>query len=331
MMTHVFPEEQRGMAMGLYGLIGMTFLSLGPLAGGFFSEFLSWRWIFWINPPIVAMIALVVLVAWRDPPRAEPTAKFDIPGLITLVAGLGMLVTAIMQGPDWGWSHLAVWLLLGGGVFVLAIFVVIEWRTPQPLIDVSLFRNGAFTTFNLTIFVAQFSKIAVFVFLALYLQNVLGFGALTAGFALLASTVPTLMTVFPTGKYLDRVGARVLVVSGAAAAAIATFWMGIAVTWNSYLFLLPALIVWAVCQSVLFAPSLRGVMNTVPADKRGQAGGISMTAQLLGGTIGLTICGTLFATTSVYWPIYLLVGCLFIGLFILSWATIKPHRQTGVS
>ena len=128
---------------------------------------------------------------------------------------------------------------------------------------------------------------------------------------------------------LDRVGSRVLMIGGAAAAAIAMLWLGVAVTRNNYLLLLPALTVWAVCQSLLFAPSLRDVMNTVPLDKRGEAGGISMTAQLLGGTVGMTICGALFATTSLYWPIYLLTGCLFFGLFLLSWATIKPHRQTG--
>ena len=137
----------------------------------FFSEFISWRWIFWINPPIVAVIALAVLAAWRDPPRAGPAVNFDVPGLIALVAGLGMFVSAIMQGPDWGWSNPAVWLLLAAGAAVLIVFVVIEWRTRQPLIDVALFRNGAFTTFNLAIFVAQFSKIAVFVFVALYFRT----------------------------------------------------------------------------------------------------------------------------------------------------------------
>ncbi|MEM7046016.1 MAG: MFS transporter, partial [Pseudomonadota bacterium] len=90
-ISHAFPPEQRGMAIGVYGAIGTFFLSMGPFAGGFFSEYLSWRWIFWINPPIVIVIALVMLAMWRDPPR-EQAVRIDVPGLLALVAGLGMIV-----------------------------------------------------------------------------------------------------------------------------------------------------------------------------------------------------------------------------------------------
>ena len=328
-ITHAFPPEQRGVAIGIYGAIGTFFLSLGPVAGGLFSELLSWRWIFWVNPPIVVAIALTVMAVWQDPPREGAPVKLDTSGTVSLVAGLGLVVFAIMQGPDWGWQHVAIWATLAAGLVVLIVFVAIERRMPQPLIDVTLFKNGAFTAFNLAIFIAQFSKIAVFVFIALYLQNVLGFGALIAGAALLASTVPTLMTSLPTGKILDRVGARVLVLGGAAASAIAMLGLTLGVIWNSYALLLPALIIWGACMSAVFVPSLREVMNTVPPDKRGEAGGVSMTAQLLGGTIGMTACSTLLAVTSVYWPIYLLTGCLFLAVLALGWFTIAPYRRAA--
>jgi len=329
MMTHAFPEEQRGMAMGIYGSIGTALLSLGPLAGGFFSEFLTWRWIFWINPPIVVLVALVVLAAWRDPPREQPPVKLDILGLTALIAGLGLAVFALMQGPDWGWSHAGIWLILAAGIVVLIGFVLIELRVPEPLIDVVLFRNGAFTTFNLAIFAAQFSKIAVFVFVAIYLQNVLGYGPLLAGGVILVATVPTLLTAYPTGVILDRVGSRVLVVGASAAGVIAMVLVTLATIRDSDLLLLPALVVWGGCISLWFVPSLRDVMNTVPPDKRGEAGGISMTAQLLGGTVGMTICSLLFATTSAYWPIYALTAGLLVILFLLGRATIAPLRQSG--
>jgi EmrB/QacA subfamily drug resistance transporter len=327
MMTHAFPEEQRGIAMGIYGTIGTVLLSLGPLAGGFFSEYLTWRWIFWINPPIIVLVGLVVLAAWRDPPREQPRVKLDLPGLIALIVGLGLAVFAVMQGPDWGWSHAGIWLILAAGIVVLIAFVVIELRAPQPLIDVVLFRNGAFTTFNLAVFAAQFSKIAVFVFVALYLQNVLGYGPLLAGAVILAATIPTVLTAYPTGLFLDRVGTRVLVVGASAAGVIAMLAIALAAILESDLLLVPALIVWGVCISLWFVPSLRDVMNTVPPDKRGEAGGISMTSQLLGGTVGMTICGALLATTSAYWPIYALTALLFVVLFVLGRATIAPLRK----
>lgn len=328
-ISHAFPPAQLGMAMGIYGAIGTFFLALGPFAGGFVSEFLSWRWIFWINPPIVVVIGLVVLSVWCDPPR-EPAGQLDFGGLVTLVAGLGMVVFAIMQGPDWGWSHLAVWLVLVAGVAMMVLFVVLELRTSRPLIDVALFRTGAFTSFNLVIFLAQFSKIAVFIFAAAYLQSALGYSAMIAGIALLAGTVPPLMTAFPTGMVLDRLGARRLLLGGLTASVVAMVWMTLAVTRDSYVLLLPALIVWGGSVSVLFIPSLRDVMNAVPPGKRGQAGGISMTAQLLGGTVGMTVCGTVFAITGVYWPIFLLCGCLFLIVLVLCWATLPAfqHAET---
>lgn len=329
MMTHAFPKEQRGIAMGIYGSIGTTLLSLGPLAGGFFSEFLSWRWIFWINPPIVFVVAWVVLAAWRDPPRDQAPVRFDTPGLLALVLGLGLAVFAIMQGPDWGWSYWGVWLLLAAGIAVLIAFVAIEMRAPQPLIDVVLFRNGAFTTFNIAVLSAQFSKVAVFVFAAIYFQNVLGFSPLVAGLGILAATIPTVLTAYPTGLILDRVGARVLIIGASAAGTLAMLAIVVAIVWRIDLLLWPALIVWGVCISFWFVPSLRDAMNTVQPDKRGEAGGITMTAQLLGGTAGMAICSAALVTTSVYWPIYLLTACLFVGLLVLSWIHIAPLRQSG--
>lgn len=327
-LTHAFPVEQRGIAMGIYGSIGTLLLSLGPLAGGFFSEYLSWRWIFWINPPIVFVVALLVLAAWRDPPRDQSSILFDTPGLVAIVFGLTLFVFAIMQGPDWGWSNYTVWILLVAGIAVLVAFVVIETRRPQPLIDVELFRNGAFTTFNLAIFSAQFSKVSVFVFIALYFQNVLGFSPLVAGAGILVAIIPTFLTAYPTGLILDRIGARVLLIGASVAGTLAMAAIAVSIIWRIDLLLWPALIVWGVCISFWFVPSLRDAMNTVPADKRGEAGGITMTAQLLGGTIGMTVSGAALATTSLYWPIYALTACLLAGLLLLSWIYVEPLRQS---
>lgn len=327
MMTHAFPIEQRGIAMGIYGSIGTLLLSLGPLAGGFFSEYLSWRWIFWINPPIVFVVALVVLAAWRDPPSDQPSIRFDTPALIALVFGLGLAVYAVMQGPDWGWSNLGIWLILAAGLAALGGFVVIETRVTQPLIDVVLFRNGAFTTFNLAVFAAQFSKIAVFVFVALYFQDVLGYSPLMAGLGILVATIPTVMSSYPTGLIVDRVGSRVLLVGASAAGMLAMLAIAVAMIWRIDGLVWPALIVWGVCISFWFVPSLRDAMSAVPPDKRGEAGGITMTAQLLGGTVGMAICSAALSTTSLYWPIFVLSACLMAGLLILSWIYVAPLQR----
>jgi MFS family permease len=128
MITAVFEPSQRGMALGVFGAIGGGFFALGPTVGGGFTEILSWRWVFWINLPIVVAVALVVLVFWRDLPQRGPRPRLDVGGLIALLVGLGALVTAIMQGASWGWSAAPTLALLALAAVVLVTFVLIERR-----------------------------------------------------------------------------------------------------------------------------------------------------------------------------------------------------------
>ncbi|NIO42586.1 MAG: MFS transporter, partial [Burkholderiales bacterium] len=102
-----FPERQRGLAMGVYGGIGGAFLVSGPLVGGLFTQFVSWRWIFWINIPIVACITGVVSATWSEPDRERIDGRIDVLGLVTLVIGLCATVLAMMQGVVWGWLSAA--------------------------------------------------------------------------------------------------------------------------------------------------------------------------------------------------------------------------------
>ena len=138
MMTNSFALEQRGLAFGIQVTIGGTFMALGPLVGGFFSEVVSWRWIFWINLPVVVAIIAIVLAAWAPWLQAKLASAHkgwravDFPGLVTLVAGLTALVIALMQANDWGWDAPATVALFFGGVVLLAVFTVIEKKRPSP-------------------------------------------------------------------------------------------------------------------------------------------------------------------------------------------------------
>ncbi len=329
LITNAFPKEQRGMALGIYGSTGATFLSLGPLVGGSLSDLLSWRWIFWINPPIVAVITVIVLAFWIEPKRDRKENAIDGLGLVSLVGGLGLFVFALMQGPEWGWRLPAVWLPLLAGALLLAAFVVVESRTSQPLFAVDLFRQPDFCAYNLVVFIGQFSKVVIFVFGALYLQNVLKMSALTAGIALLPAVVPTPFIAAPVGKLADRISTRALALGGLLATALATLWIALASTWEYYPAMVPAMVVWAIAQPFLFMPGQRAVMNAVPAAMQGEAGGIAMTSRLLGGVSGMTLCGTLLATTGRYWLIFLAAGCITAGIFIYAWFAMV--RQPGLS
>ncbi|MCG8546514.1 MAG: MFS transporter [Alphaproteobacteria bacterium] len=325
MITSIFPAEERGTAFGIQVTIAAVFMSMGPLVGGFFTETISWRWIFWINLPFVAVIALIIFVTReRALEPSAPTAPtkaeshgFDIAGLATLVLGLTALVVAFMQGVEWGWDSPAILSLLAGGVVLLGIFAVVELHRANPLIEISLLRIATFTGGNLVFFMFQFNKIAIFVFVALYLQEVMRDSPIEAGLVILVSVLPTLVTSLLAGKAADRFGSRMPLSVGLFLNASAVGLVADATASDSYALIVAPLIVWGATLPVVAVCSRRALMSAVPEAQRGQAGGVNLTIQMLGGTIGMALCGTLLATTGDYGLVFgVTSGLLFVSLLI---------------
>ncbi|MEM7221680.1 MAG: DHA2 family efflux MFS transporter permease subunit [Pseudomonadota bacterium] len=332
MVVKVFPKEQRGMAMGTCISVGTAFLAAGPLVGGLFTDLISWRWIFWINVPIVAAILLVLQMAWVEPTHDKaPGPGLDWPGLVTLVVGLTLVVFAIMQGSSWGWGNVIILALLASGIAILALFVLLERKRLDPLIAIGLFASAGFSACNLALFVAQFSKIAVVIFLALYLQDVLGMSALEAGLCLLVAVIGTPIMAGPTGRMADKLGARRLELAGLALATLGILWIALAAGWNSYALLIPGLLVWGFALSVCFIPVLRYAMNAVPPDQHGQVSGITMTARLLGGTIGMALCSTLHSMTGSFQAVFLMSGLLLAAALPVVWIFLKQEEAPSAS
>lgn len=314
-----FPAEQRGMAMGIYGAIGSSCSALGPLIGGYLTDEISWRWIFWINGPIIAGIVIVFLSAWREPDLNIPRPKIDYAGLTTLVIGISSLVLAIMQGPDWGWSSVTILVLFMIAGLFLGMFLAIELKVRQPLIEIDLFKNGTFSSSNLVIFTGQFTKIAVIVFGALYLQEVLKMDPLKAGIALLPAMLPIPIMAVLAGNATDKYGPRNPVLAGLFLAALALVLMGLTVGTDRYIFLVPTLLAWGISVAWMFAPALVAVMNAVPPEKQGQASGIVLTAQIFGATIGLSVLSVLLREIHTYKIVFLTTGVFTVLVLILSW------------
>jgi MFS family permease len=317
------------MAIGILAATGTTFLAIGPLVGGFLTELISWRWIFWINIPIVALIVLIVVTAWVEPARRGPRPAFDTGGLATLVIGLSLLIFAVMQGPSWGWTTGVIVAFLVGGLAALALFVGIERRRTAPLIEVDLFRIASFSACSLVLFAGQFAKIAIVVFGALYLQDDMRMSPLTAGLALLASVAAFPLLSAPVGRLADKYGARRPVLGGMAAATLAMLWIGLAAGWDSYLLLLPGLLLWGGGMSFCYAPTLRAMANSVPADKQGQISGIGVTARLLGGTVGMAVCSTLRVMSGSFQVVFLATGGIMLAVLVFGWAAIERRSDPG--
>ena len=329
MVTISFPENQRGLALGIYGAIGTVFLALGPLVGGILTDLASWRWIFWINPPIVLLVAVIVMAAWIDPPHVGEAERVDKTGFLLLVSGLSMVIFATMEGPEWGWTGPAILLLLIVGAALLVAFVFVELRKSAPLIEVDLFASPTFAACNLVIFSAQFTKMAVFVFGAVYLQDILKMTPLMAGLALLPTVAPQPFTAPLSGYVADRFGARWPSLGGLVFMFAGLAWVGVAISWNSYALMFPGLLAWGLSMAFLFVPPQRAVMNAVPPGKQGQAGGIAMSSQLLGATVGMAVCSTLFAMTDDFQVVFLANAAFALIVLVVGWLTIERRDRAG--
>ncbi len=322
----VFEPEDRGLAYGIQTACGGIFLSLGPLAGGFFTELLSWRWIFWINLPVVAANFLVMALLWDQKREvAERKAGFDFAGLASLVLGLGILILAIMQGPSWGWARLQTLACLLAGLTLIVLFVRIETKRTEPLITIALLQDRVLSAANLVIFIGQFCKFAVVVFGALYLQDRLELSPLTAGAWLLAGILPSLPMSLLAG-YLDkRVGSRRLILSGLSVSLLAQIVLAAAIVIDSLPLFIAALIVWGTVLPFHYVPPRRVVMNEVAAEQQGQMSGINMTAQLMGGTVSIAVIGALYNMTDDFPSLYGLTAALAALTLVFAWRSLPAE------
>jgi MFS family permease len=245
--------------------------------------------------------------------------------LIALLVGLGALVTAIMQGASWGWSAAPTLALLALAAVVLVSFVLIERGNDHALIAIELLRNPLISICNLAIFVGQFSAISVVVFVALYLQDELQVSPLRAGLLLLPAVLPLPFMPIVAGRLADRFGTRGPVSLGLLLCASAFAIMVPAVAWHSYAPLILPLVLWGVSLAFFYVPTRRAIMNAVPAEQRGQASGINMTAQFLGGTTGMAVSGTLLIVTQDFQIVFAVPALLSVVVLAVAWFGIAPE------
>jgi MFS family permease len=215
-VLNAFPVAERGKAMAIFFAIAGGLTSIGPIAGGYLTEW-TWRAIFWVNIP-VAIIALFLI--WKSKPADEKhPAPLDYNGTALITFGMGLSVLALQQSSIWGWDSVATWGCLAAGFAVLAIFVRYELRTENPLLRLSVFKDKAFAVDNVILFLLMIPFVPLFFFASMYAQISLGESASETGLYLLIFFAGFATASQWGGRILDRVGARPAIVLGCGVAA----------------------------------------------------------------------------------------------------------------
>jgi EmrB/QacA subfamily drug resistance transporter len=294
-ITNAFPPQERGKAIGTWAGVSAIALALGPLVGGWLTEDVTWRAIFFLNLPVAAIAVAVTLFATRESRDETATRKVDLPGIAALTVGLTALVLALVEGNSWGWGSPAIIALLVVAVAALAAFFAIERRSPAPIVDLSFFRARTFVGANVVAFAVSYAMFAVLFFLALYMQNILGFSPLETGVRFLPATLVIMVAGPLAGRLADRVGPRAPLLFGLLLVTTSLAWQSRIDVDTSFGFLVVPFLLLGLGLGFTMSPMSTAAMNAVDRTKAGVASGTLSMTRMVGGTFGIATLGALVA------------------------------------
>jgi EmrB/QacA subfamily drug resistance transporter len=292
-ISQEFHGRERGTAFGIWGAtVGMA-VAIGPLVGGALTTYVGWRWIFFVNVPIgVAVVAGGIRELHET--RDEEHGGFDLLGLVTLTAGLFALVIGLFRGTDWGWSSGRIVGLFAAAAVLLVAFALIEARQAAPMFDFQLFRVPTFAGAQITAFAISSGMFAQFLFLPLYLENVLGYSAVGAGVRFLPLSLVSFVVAPIAGRLSARLPVRFLLSGGLALCGVALLLMwGIALG-SAWTTLLAGFLVAGVGIGFVNAPLASTAVSVVEPRRAGMASGINNTFRQIGIATGIAALGAIF-------------------------------------
>ncbi|MCW2784758.1 MAG: transporter [Marmoricola sp.] len=291
-----YTGRDRGTAFGIWGATTGASVAIGPLVGGALTTGLGWRWIFFVNLPIAA--AAVAIIVLRLPEiRPARARRLDIPGFVLFSAALILGIFGLIRGNDEGWGSAQILTVLGAAALALAVFAVVELRTDEPMLDLRFFRRASFVGAQAAAFGVSASMFGLFLYLTLYLQDVLGYSALGAGLRLLPISALAFVAAPIAGKFSDRVPFRIPLGAGLLIVAVGLVLMTRVNASSSWTVLLPGFLLAGVGIGMVNAPL--GSLSTlvVPKDQPGVGAGINNTFRQVGIATAVAAYGSVFQST----------------------------------
>jgi EmrB/QacA subfamily drug resistance transporter len=288
-VSAVYPDEEKGAALGILAGASAFFAALGPVLGGALTA-IDWRLVFFINVPLAA---LAIFLTLRATPELEPdqdaSRDLDLPGVVTFALAVGGIVFGLSQGPEEGWGDPMTWIPIVVGLLLVPVFLWLEKRTRKPMIDFALFRHQNFLASNLSQVLAGMVELGLGFLTPFFLLLVVGVSPAAAGVALIPATIPVILAGPLAGKAFDRFGGRWPLVGGFLILGASGIVLAISVSSESAVALIPGLLLQGLGLGIVLTVNDPTGLTAVPEKDAGEAAGMISTSEQLGGALGIAI------------------------------------------
>ncbi|MEA2187350.1 MAG: hypothetical protein QOK16_2361 [Solirubrobacteraceae bacterium] len=293
LLAQEFHGRERGTAFGIWGATTGAAVAIGPLVGGALTSGFGWPSIFYLNVPIGIATLLIALKRLPES-RDEDAGAVDWAGLLTFSGALFLLVFALIRGNEEGWESALIVTLFAGSALLLALFIAVERRQQRPMFDLSLFGNRTFAGASIAAFALSASMFAMFLYLTLYLQTILGHGPLETGLRFLPVTALSFVAAAVSGKLTARLPARALLGGGLGLVGVGLLLMRGLDADSDWTALLPGFIVAGIGIGTINPSIANAAIGVVAPARSGMASGISSTFRQVGIATGIAALGAIF-------------------------------------
>jgi EmrB/QacA subfamily drug resistance transporter len=293
LIAQEFAPNERGTAIGLWGATTGFAVAVGPVVGGVITEHLGWEWIFFVNVP-VGLATMAMTLAQVPEGERDTSARIDWAGLVTFSGALFCLVFALIRGNEEGWGSALIVGLLAASALLMAVFVAVELRSERPMLDLHLFRIPAFTGAQIAAFALHASMFAMFLYIVIYVQSILGYSPLEAGLRFLPISVLSFLVAPVAGKLAERLPIRAFLGVGLGLVGIGLLLMGGIKPGDDWTTLLPGFIVAGIGIGCVNPPLATAAIGVVEPRRSGAASGINSTFRQVGIATGIAGLGALF-------------------------------------
>ncbi|QSQ09402.1 Multidrug resistance protein Stp [Koleobacter methoxysyntrophicus] len=290
-ITHVFPADRRGQAMGFWGAAIGAGSALGPSLGGFLIDLGGWNTIFIANVPI-GLIALIS--AYMTLPKVKPQRVFeriDILGAGLMILSITSLLLGLTYGESIGWTSLTVLFLFSVSLIAVIFFIYRETRISTPLVDLTLMLNRTFSSTVLVSFIQMSTMISSSILMPLYLQRVSGFTPSITGMIILFQPFITMLSAPFAGKLVDKFGSRLPVIIGILAIIFSMFFLSMIGGDTSYVYIITFTGLFGLGNGFCSSPLAAAIVGSVKSDRVGSASGLFNMLRFLGSVFGSTLTG----------------------------------------